>query len=163
MKTKLDKNSIPQDFSLRLALVDGIPVILFSISMILLSKLLNSYLFLLGSILCLMAGICKVLWKIIVVLKRKNIWFLFIQMRIIMPLGLIMMIVGFVISSSNLDLKIFISFPAILFFIIGIIGMSLMFVFAFTLDGSVSKNNWIEQITNIIAQLAFLIGLILII
>lgn len=60
-----------------------------------------------------------------------------------------------------MDMSAFISFPSVVFFTIGIIGMAAMSIFAKKLDGTDPKSNWIEQITNTIAQAAFFIGLLL--
>lgn len=164
---KVNKDSIPQDFSLSLAIVDAIPVILFGGSTILISLIFNSKLFLIGYLLCLFAGLSKVIWKIIVTTKKKNIWFLFIQMRITMPIGLLLMIISFIINKQLINIDVLLinllSFPVNLFFIIGIIEMIMMLIFALTLDGNKVKNNWMEQITNLIAQLCFFIGLLIIV
>lgn len=164
---KVNKESIPQDFNLSLAIVDTIPVLLFGGSTILISLMFNSKLFLVGSLLCLFAGLSKVIWKIIVATKKKNIWFLFVQMRITMPIGLLLMIISFIINKHNINIDVLLinllSFPINMFFIFGIIGMIMMLMFAFTLDGNKVKNNWIEQITNLIAQLCFFIGLLIIV
>lgn len=161
----MDKNSIPKDFNLSLALVDSIPVIFFGLSMIVVSKLFNSLLFLFGALLCFLAGLAKVLWKIIVATKQKNIWFLFIQMRTIMPLGLLLMIISLIINRNNIDFPLLLNkiltMPCLLFFFIGIVLMTLMIVFAFVLDNSKVNNNWLEQIVNAIAQICFFIGLLL--
>lgn len=45
----------------------------------------------------------------------------------------------------------------------GILGMVLMMVFAFKLDNADVKANWIEQLTNGIAQAAIFVGLLLLI
>ena len=50
----------------------------------------------------------------------------------------------------------------LLFFIIGICGMILMFIFGAKLDKTDVKSNWIEQCTNLVAQLCFLLGIILV-
>lgn len=164
---KVNKESIPQDFNLSLAIVDTIPVLLFGGSTILISLMFNSKLFLVGSLLCLFAGLSKVIWKIIVATKKKNIWFLFVQMRITMPIGLLLMIISFIINKHNINIDVLLinllSFPINMFFIFGIIGMIMMLMFAFTLDGNKVKNNWIEQMTNLIAQLCFFIGLLIIV
>ena len=159
---KMSKDIVPNDFTLGLAIVDAIPVVFFAGSMVLTSFLLNSKLFLFGSLLCLLAGIAKVLWKIIVVLKKKNIWFLFIQMRIIMPIGLVLMVISlfYVNVDLNTILSKAISIPMIIFFLLGIIGMILMAIFAFKLDSSNLKTNWLEQIINGIAQMSFFCGLL---
>ena len=57
----------------------------------------------------------------------------------------------------------FFSFPAVVFFAITVIGMICMSVFAVKLDGTKAKNNWIEQITNAVAQGCFLAGVIAVI
>lgn len=162
---KVTKDTIPTDFSLSLALFDGLPVLFFAGSMIVISFLFSSKLFLVGSLLCLFAGLSKVIWKIIVVLKKKNIWFLFIQMRITMPIGLLLMVISVITNKNNVNYGLIknsiLSLPSLIFFIIGVAGMIMMLVFGFVLDGSKKKNNWIEQITNAVAQLSFFIGLLL--
>ena len=162
----MNKNVVPNDFTLGLALFDGLPVITFAGSMILISYLFSSKLFLIGSFFCLFAGLSKVIWKIIVVLKNKNIWFFFIQMRITMPIGFLLILISLFVERNKINFSTIInsvlSMPCLLFFIVGVVGMVLMFVFAFVLDGSKSKNNWIEQITNFISQLSFFIGILLI-
>lgn len=162
---KVTKDTVPTDFSLSLALFDGLPVLFFAGSMIVISFLFSSKLFLVGSLLCLFAGLSKVIWKIIVVLKKKNIWFLFIQMRITMPIGLLLMVISVITNKNNVNYGLIknsiLSLPSLIFFIIGVAGMIMMLVFGFVLDGSKKKNNWIEQITNAVAQLSFFIGLLL--
>lgn len=156
---------MPEDFTLKLAAVDAIPVIFFGSSMIVISTIFKSPLFLAGALMCLFAGAAKVLWKIIVVLKKKNIWWLFLQMRILMPIGMAVMIAAAVINKSKVDFhSVFmkaLSFPPVIFFIAGIIGMAMMMIFAFKLDSSDVKSNWIEQLTNGIAQGCFFAGLLL--
>ena len=162
---KVTKDTVPTDFSLSLALFDGLPVLFFAGSMIVISFLFSSKLFLVGSLLCLFAGLSKVIWKIIVVLKKKNIWFLFIQMRITMPIGLLLMVISVITNKNNINYGLIknsiLSLPSLIFFIIGVVGMIMMLVFGFVLDGSKKKNNWIEQTTNAVAQLSFFIGLLL--
>lgn len=160
----MDKNVVPKDFSLSLAIVDFIPTLFFFGSMILITQKFNSLLFLVGTLLIAFAGLAKAIWKIIVVLKDKNVWFLFIQMRTTMPIGFLLVIISLIINRSVVDFKLILnsmlSFPSIIFFILGIALMILMLIFGFMLDGSKSKNNWIEQATNIIAQACFFIGLL---
>ena len=163
--TKINKNTVPEDFTLSLALVDALPVLFFGAIMIVISLLFKSILFLLGAVLCFYAGAAKVIWKIIVAIKKKNIWWLFMQLRIVMPIGFLMMIIAVIIEKDKINIhklgNAFISFPSIIFFIIGIIGIILMTIFAIKLDSSDSKANWIEQLTNGIAQCAIFIGLLL--
>lgn len=160
----MNRNVVPKDFTMGLALFDALPVLCFAGSMILISIKFSSKLFLLGSLLCLFAGLSKVIWKLIVILKKKNIWFFFIQMRITMPIGFLLMVTSLIINRKNISFSLmlqnFLSMPSLIFFVVGIIGMVLMVVFGLTLDGSKLKNNWIEQITNFVAQLFIFLGIL---
>lgn len=86
-------------------------------------------------------------------------------MRIVMPIGFIMMIVGFVVACFNIDLGIFfkslLNSYSLVFLILGVIGMVLMIICAIKLDSSDKKSNWIEQIINTISQLCFFLGFLL--
>lgn len=154
-KSKMSKDVVPEDFDLRLAAFDSVPVIEFGIAFCILAFKIKNIFFTIGAILCFIAGLAKVIWKFVVVLKKKNIWFLFIQMRILMPIGFIMMIASLIIFRIKID---FFSKPAIYFFILWATGMIMMLIFGFTLDGKQKKNNVIEEICNAISQLMFLIG-----
>lgn len=164
-KTKITKDTIPQNFTISLCLVDLIPVILFGISTMILGLRLKSILFFTGALICLLSGSIKVFWKIIVALKQKNVWPLFIQMRIAMPFGFLLIIIATIICFPNLNFSeiwnSIITLPSLIFYPLGILGMLLMSVFAFKLDASDIKSNWIEQITNSFAQLFILLGILL--
>ena len=98
----MTKDTIPQDFSLGLALFDALPVILFGMGTWLLWKMTGNVIVLAGAVICFLSGMLKVLWKIIVVIRRKNVWPLFIQMRIGMPAGFVLLILGMILCSSKL-------------------------------------------------------------
>ena len=138
-KPKMTKDTIPENFTLSLALVDALPVLFFGGIMILIGLLFGSPLFLIGAALCFWAGAAKVLWKIIVVTKKKNIWWMFLQMRIVMPIGFVLMILAVILNRSAIDL------PA---------------VFAAKLDSADVRSNWIEQLTNAVAQAAIFTGIL---
>lgn len=162
---KMTKDIVPEGFTLSLALVDALPVLFFGGSMILVGILFESTLFSLGALLCLWAGAAKVIWKIIVVTRKKNVWWLFMQMRIVMPVGFTLMLLAVIIGWSKIDrvavLAAVVSFPSVIFFAVGILGMVLMGVFASKLDSSNVRANWIEQLTNGLAQAAIFIGMLL--
>jgi len=162
---KIDKNTVPEDFTMGLALVDAIPVIFFGINAVLLGILFNSPLLIAGAILCFLAGAGKVIWKIIVATKKKNVWFLFVQMRAVMPIGFLLMIASIILLCRQAETKAilsgFIAMPSLIFFGIGFLGMVLMMVFAIKLDSSDVKSNWIEQLTNGASQIAIFVGLLL--
>lgn len=165
MKTKMTKDIIPEGFTLGLALVDALPVIFFAGSMFLIGQRFSSNLFMLGAVLCLIGGAGKVLWKVIVVLKRKNVWPLFVQMRFLMPLGFLLMICSLIANADRISfdeiIKACTGFPTIVCFAAGIAGIVLMTIFAMFLDSSDVRANWIEQLTNGLAQGAFFLGILL--
>jgi len=164
-KQRMTRDIVPEDFTLSLALVDAIPVIFFGINFALLGQRFGNLLFILGAILCLFAGACKVLWKITVVCRRRNVWWLFLQMRILMPIGFLMMIAALIVNRASLSasaiLAGLLSFPSVIFFALGFALMILMCVFAVKLNNSDLRANWIEQLTNGIAQISFFIGILL--
>ena len=164
-KPKITKDTLPENFTLLLALTDSLPVIFFGASMLVIGRRFSSLLFMAGALLCLIGGTGKVLWKIIVVLKKKNVWPLFIQMRILMPAGFLLMLTSLFANADKLSFhticQAVTSFPSVIFFATGLLGMVLMTVFAFVLDSADSRANWIEQLTNGVAQAAFFIGLLL--
>ncbi|MCQ2526512.1 MAG: hypothetical protein MJ130_07075, partial [Lachnospiraceae bacterium] len=107
----------------------------------------------------------KVLWKIVVALKKKNIWWMFLQMRIAMPLGFVMIIASLFVNRANVSISgivhTIIAFPSVIFFSIGLIGMLMMIVFSFVLDSTDVKANWTEQLINGMAQISIFIGLLI--
>lgn len=151
-----------ENFTLSLALFDAIPVIFFSISMLMIAIHFNSILFIIGAILCVLAGLLKVLWKIILAGKQKNIAILNKQMRFTMPVGFLFLIIGIIVSKNDEWFSSFcssiISLPSLIFLIIALAGFLLMGVFAVKLDGTKAKSNWIEQITNAVLQFFLLVA-----
>ncbi len=163
-KPKMTRDTIPEDFTLSLALVDALPVLFFGASVILIGLIFKNALFLTGAILCFWAGAAKVLWKIIVVKKKKNVWWMFLQMRIAMPVGFSVMLLAVILNRNAIDLHTVLaavlSLPSVVFFAIGALGMVLMGVFAAKLDSSDVRSNWIEQLTNAAAQAAIFTGIL---
>ena len=164
-KPKMTKETVPENFTLSLALVDALPVLFFGGSTILTGMLFKSPLFLLGAALCFWAGAAKVLWKIIVVTKKKNVWRMFLQMRIVMPAGFMLMIAAVILNRNTVGISAVFaavtSFPSVIFFVAGVTGMVLMGIFAAKLDPADVRSNWIEQLTNAAAQAAIFTGILL--
>ena len=160
---------VPENFTIGLVITDLIPVVFFGLGMILVGARLKSVLFTAGALVCLAAGAVKVLWKLIVVLKKKNVWPMFVQMRILMPAGFLLMIAGILISclsgqgrdfpAALLASAVF-RLPSGIFFAAWLIGMILMTVFAVRFDSSDLLVNEIEQITNGCAQAALFFGIL---
>lgn len=154
-----------ENFPLSLAMFDALPVIFFSISVIIIAMNYRNALFITGSILCTLAGIGKVVWKIIIAGTRKDISILNRQLRILMPVGFLLIIIGIIMGAGNIDfswlMTAILSFPAVVFFAITVIGIILMTIFAFKLNSTKLSSNWIEQITNALAQGSLLAGILI--
>lgn len=86
-RSKMAKNTVPEGFSAALALVDLVPVVFFGLLAVRAGSLLHSALFVAGAVVCLVSGVVKVLWKGIAAVTRRNIWPMFVQMRVFMPAG----------------------------------------------------------------------------
>lgn len=165
-KNRITKDTVPEGFSVPFALVDLIPVVFFGLSAIRAGRLFESKLFMAGAAVCLVSGTVKVLWKLLAALFRKNFWPLFVQMRLFMPLGFLTMVLALALDRANLHVGAIwaglTGFPACVFFALGALGMVLMTVFAFRLDSSDPKANWLEQAVNGFARACFFVGLLLI-
>ena len=153
-----------EDFPLSVALFDAIPVILFFIAMLVIAMKFHNGFFIAGAIVCTLAGMGKVIWKIIIAATKKDVKLLNMQLRALMPMGFLLMIVGAVIGMNREMWKSLAdsisSFPADVFFGITIAGMVCMGIFAVKLDATKVRNHWIEQITNAIAQGSFPLGVL---
>ena len=161
----MNKDIVPENFTMGLALFDAVPVILFGVATFLLWQNIGGLFLLLGALVCFVSGMLKVLWKVIVVLRHKNVWPLFLQMRIGMPVGFVLLIIGFIVAGITGRLSAFVSgllhpLP-LLFMFITITGMTGMIICGSKLDSSDVKANWIEQTCNTIAQASFLLMTIL--
>lgn len=158
-KNRMTKDTIPEGFSVKLALVDLIPVVFFGLSAVRVGSLFHSALFIAGAALCLVSGIVKVLWKGIVAVSGRNVWPLFVQMRVAMPVGFALLLAAVIAGRARLSgaaiLAEVTGFPACIFFGLGVLGMALMTVFAFRLDSGDPRSNWLEQGVNGLAQLCF--------
>ena len=161
-KPAITRDTVPEGFTLSLAMVDAIPVLFFGATMLRIGALFHSVLFIIGAAVCFLAGAAKVAWKFIVVLWHKNVWCLFTPMRTCMPAGFALMLLSLILNAGRISLKglrtAISTFPAAGFFLAGVLGMCLMSIFAKKLDSSSVKANWIEQLTNGIAQICFFIG-----
>ena len=161
----MTKDTVPQDFTLGLALFDAVPVILFGMATWLLWKMTGSVIVLAGAVICFLSGMLKVLWKVIVVIQQKNVWPLFMQMRIGMPAGFVLLILSPIFAFASGDLSFFLDgllrpLP-LLFILISVIGMAGMILCSSKLDSSDLRANWIEQGCNTVAQGAFFMSMLL--
>ena len=154
-----------EGFTLGLALVDAIPVLSFGISMVIIASRFNSPLFMVGAALSVLAGCCKVAWKLVLGIAKKDLRWLnkpFVPMQ---ASGFLLMLISFILGFGKIDWvgvgSALISFPSILFFLgwIGLMGFMGWFrKHKFSSDDA--KSNWTAQIINAIGQTCLLLGIL---
>ncbi len=154
-----------EGFTFGLALVDAIPVLSFGISMVIIASRFQSPLFMVGAALSVLAGCCKVAWKLVLGIAKKDLRWLnkpFVPMQ---ATGFLMMLVSFIVGFGKIDWaavgKALVSFPSLLFFLawIGLMGFMGWFrKHKFRNDDAAS--NWTAQIINAIGQTCLLLGIL---
>ena len=162
-RTKITKDMVPEGFTLSLAIVDAIPVLLFAVAIIILGiKADFSPLIMLGGLLCFLGGAIKVLWKVIVATKQKNVYWMYKQMGPVMGIGFLLLIIGCIVSRAALKAAFAgIGVASIVLFVLWFVCMGLMGVFSAKLDSSYPRSNWIELCTNGVGELWLCLALAL--
>ncbi len=160
---QIDKGVVPEGFTLGLALVDALPVVLFCLACVVAGLRLHSTVFVVGAVVAFIGGAGKVGWKLVIALAHRNVSWLSRQMRVVMPAGFALMLVG--LLTSGLDgsrlLAAVTVFPTWAFLVLWVICMCGMGWFAGHLDPTDARSNWIEQLTNTCGQAALLAALLL--
>jgi len=156
-------NSQYEGFDLRMALVDLVPVALFLAGGMVLFGRIGSPVLLIGAIVCTAAGACKAGWKFLLALRKKDVAVLPKLFRVLMPAGFALMILSVLLDLAAWGAlaKALLAMPSLAFLLLGCAGMILMSIFAFRLEKSDPRSNWIEQLTNAAAQAMFLTALLL--
>ena len=159
-----NRNSAPDDFTLSLALVDALPVLFFAISMGLIASRFASVLFGLGAAVIVLASCGKVLWKLLLGLRKQNIPWLnryFIPCQIS---GFVLILLSVVLHLRTIrwgDLLVQLAhFPSVIFFLLWLCGMGCMSWYRKNRFDNSLKANWTAQIINTIAQGALLAGIL---
>ena len=160
-----------EGFTLGMALMDAVPVLTFGASTILLgiAMLKNGAgpLFFIGAALGFFGGLFKVLWKMLVAVRGKDVVWMNKQFRFTLPFGFLLMVLAFVINLIRKNISFaaigagIVRFPAVIFFALGLLGMCLMGVLAGKLDPGKAKSNWIEQSVNSLAQIFIFVGILI--
>ncbi len=151
-------------FTVSLAAADALPVLFFGVAAVILGLKLHSAVFFIGALVCLLAGAGKVLWKLLLALWGRDVPLLGAQLRVLMPAGFVLMIVGAAIADRSLVRALLhqaVQMPAALFFLLGVIGLVGMILCARKFDRHDVRGNWIEQIINAFAQGCVMIGMLL--
>ena len=154
-----------EGFTLALALVDAISVLSFGISMVIIAGRFHSPLFMIGAALSVLAGCCKVAWKLVLGLTKKDLRWLnkpFVPMQ---ATGFLLMLISFIIGFGKIDwagvLAAVTGLPSILFFIawIGLMGFMGWFR-KHKFQNDDAKSNWTAQIINAVGQTCLLLGIL---
>ncbi len=155
-----------EGFTLALALVDAIPVLLFGGSMILVAAKFGHPLFILGAAISTLAGCCKVAWKLILGIWKKDLRWLnkpFVPMQ---ATGFLLMLISFVLGFGQIQwpavLRAITGFPSVVFFLLWVGLMGFMGWFRkhkFSNDNA--RSNWTAQIVNALGQACLLLGILL--
>lgn len=155
-----------EGFTVGLALVDAIPVLSFGISMVIIASRFNSPTFIIGAVLSVLAGCCKVAWKLVLGIAKKDLSWLnkpFLPMQIT-GFGFIIgsLIGGWRKISWGGVLAAVTGLPSILFFLtwIGLMGF-MGWYRKHKFRNEDAKSNWTAQIINAIGQTCLLLGILL--
>ena len=154
-----------EGFTLALALVDAIPVLSFGISMVIIASRFRNPLFIIGAALSVIAGCCKVSWKLVLGIWKKDLRWLnkpFLPMQctgICFIFGSILTSLGKINWAGVLTAVT--GIPGILFFIAWIALMGTMVWYRkhkFKHDDAAS--NWTAQIINAVGRTCLLLGIL---
>ena len=153
-----------KEYTMGLALLDLVPVFVFFASGLIMYSMYGSLLLLAGVLASFTGGLCKAVWKMIVVISKKDITGLTRAFHILMPAGFALMILS-VPAGGRAALSGFwrsvTMMPALVLFISGFALMCLMGYLGSHMDNS-ARSNWIEELVNTLAQLAVLAGVIVV-
>lgn len=154
-----------EGFTVGLALVDAIPVLSFGIAMVIIAGKFGSPLFMVGAALSVLAGCCKVAWKLILGIWKKDLRWLnkpFVPMQ---AAGFLLMAISFVVGFGKINWAAvgsgILSFPSALFFVawIGLMGFMGWFR-KHKFKNEDAKANWTAQIINAVGQTCLLLGIL---
>ena len=154
-----------EGFTIALALVDAIPVLSFAAGMVIVACRFRSPLFMIGAGLSVLAGCCKVAWKLILGIWKKDLRWLnkpFVPMQ---ATGFLLMLLSVIVGFGSIrwaDLgAALISLPAIVFFAAWVALMGFMGWFRkHKFQNDDAKSNWTAQIVNAIGQTCLLLGIL---
>ena len=165
LKSEFELKEEYKEYTFGLALFDLVPVIIFLMSGIIMYSSYDSPLLLAGVAATFAGGLSKVLWKMIVVLRRRDCRILTKSFRFLMFGGFGLMILSLFPRAGQGSFAGFLSaitmMPAAIFFAAGFAGMCVMGYLGAHMDNSASSN-WIEELVNTAAQTAILIGVIIV-
>lgn len=154
-----------EGFTIGLALVDAIPVLSFGISMVIIASRFPSPLFMIGAILSVLGGCCKVAWKLVLGIWKKDLRWINKPFVPMMAGGFLLLIVSVIAGFSKIHWAgvgaAILSFPSVLFFAawIGLMGF-MGWYRKHKFSNEDAKSNWTAQIVNALGQTCLLLGIL---
>ena len=154
-----------EGFTIGLALVDAIPVLSFGISMVIIASRFPSPLFMIGAILSVLGGCCKVVWKLVLGIWKKDLRWINKPFVPMMAGGFLLLIVSMIAGFGKIHWAgvgaAILSFPSILFFVawIGLMGF-MGWYRKHKFSNEDAKSNWTAQIVNALGQTCLLLGIL---
>ena len=154
-----------EGFTIGLALVDAIPVLSFGISMVMIASRFPSPLFMIGAILSVLGGCCKVVWKLVLGIWKKDLRWINKPFVPMMAGGFLLLIVSVIAGFGKIQWAgvgtAILSFPSILFFVawIGLMGF-MGWYRKHKFSNEDAKSNWTAQIVNALGQTCLLLGIL---
>ena len=154
-----------EGFTIGLALVDAIPVLSFGISMVIIASRFPSPLFMIGAILSVLGGCCKVVWKLVLGIWKKDLRWINKPFVPMMAGGFLLLIVSVIAGFGKIQWAgvgaAILSFPSILFFVawIGLMGF-MGWYRKHKFSNEDAKSNWTAQIVNALGQTCLLLGIL---
>ena len=162
----VEENKPVSDISKALVIIDLFPVLFAFTSLLIINLIYKDILFLIGSILVIIAGSSMIVYKLIIAFFDKEYPNIKKPMIICMPIGFLLFIISIIIKRKEIDFKkiwsrIIHKCLSLLFLILAFCGIICMIIFAIILDQTKSITNWVEEITNSFSQACFMIVAIL--
>lgn len=154
-----------EGFTIGLALVDAIPVLSFGISMVIIASRFHSPLFMIGAVLSVLGGCCKVAWKLVLGITKKNLRWLNKPFVPMMAVGFLLLLISLILGFGKINWAsagaAILSFPSIFFFAAWICLMGFMGWYRKNrFSNEDAKSNWTAQIINAIGQTCLLLGIL---
>lgn len=154
-----------EGFTVGLALVDAIPVLSFGISMVIIAGRFDSPLFMIGAILSVLGGCCKVAWKLVLGITKRDLRWLNKPFVPMMASGFLLLLLSLILGFGKINwgsvLAAITGIPSILFFLawIGLMGF-MGWYRKHKFSNEDAKSNWTAQIINAIGQTCLLLGIL---
>lgn len=152
-----------RSFTVSMAAMDALPVLFFAVAAGALGMKLHDSLFFIGALVCFLAGAGKVIWKLLLALRKRDVRLLGAQLRYLMPIGFLLMLIGALRADRTLVhilLQAAGRMPSILFFCAAGVGLIGMVACARRFDRRDVRANWIEQTINAAAQACVMLGVL---